>query len=163
MLLAHQLPADLAPRIFSSPERKAEQTARVIALRRSLRIEIDPRLREVDRPETWDDAYRESAAQYLAAGGAPGWEPPAQVARRFGDCVDAALAAEPKGDLVVVDGGLALTLFAASRWAIDDVERFWRSLAMPDAYRFDIETGTGVRLVFGGQADDPKPGAPVTP
>lgn len=153
VLLAHQLPPGLSPRVVASPERKCEQTAQVVALRRGLFAETDPRLREVDRPEDWDDAYRDRAAAYLAAGGASGWEHSRQVAERIGACVDEVLAAEPDGDLLVVTGGLALTLFAASRWPIGDVVRFWSGLAYPDAYRLDLETHAFTRLFFGGNSD----------
>src|SRR6185312_12463315 len=50
VLLAHALPAELGPVVYSSAQAKAQETATVIALRRGLRTEVDERLREVEQP-----------------------------------------------------------------------------------------------------------------
>jgi len=150
VLLAHHLPEKLAPVVLTSPERKADETARVIALRRSLQWRVDPRLREVERPDEWSDNYRERAEAYLADGGCDGWEPHAKVVARVGAAVDEALREFPEGDLVVAGHGLALTLFAASRWGFAPAP-FWRKLTFPDAWRFDLETGEKKRLYLVGQ------------
>ncbi|MGH2609222.1 MAG: histidine phosphatase family protein, partial [Tepidiformaceae bacterium] len=85
VLLAHALPEHLAPVIWSSSERKAEQTAAIIAMRRGLRVAVDEGLGEVDRPTTWEGDYRAQAAAYLAGAAHPGWEPRERVMRRFAD------------------------------------------------------------------------------
>ena len=136
VLLAHALPPVLAPLIYTSPERKALETAAVVALRRGLEVVTDPGLREVDRPATWDDDYREAAARYLADGGRDGWEPAAAVRVRVAAAVERARARHPQGDLVVVGHGLALSLFLAGAAAVDLVA-FWRALTFPDAWRLD--------------------------
>jgi 2,3-bisphosphoglycerate-dependent phosphoglycerate mutase len=148
VLLAHCLPTDLAPVVHSSSQPKAERTAAVIALRRGLTVEPDEAFREVDKSEEWfdgDEGYRAAVATYLRDGGRPDWEEHAAVARRFGDAVDRALAANPLGDLVVVNHGMALSLYVASREPIDLVP-FWRALTFPDAWRLDLETGELLRL-----------------
>lgn len=131
---------------------KAERTAAVIALRRGLTVVTDEAFREVDKPEEWfdnDDDYRATAAGYLREGGRAGWEEPAAVARRFGDAVDRALAANPSGNLVVVNHGMAVSLYLASKTTIDLVP-FWRALTFPDSWRLDLETGELVRLFEDG-------------
>ncbi len=148
VLLAHCLPRALAPIVYSSSQPKAERTAAVIALRCGLRVETNEASREVDKPEEWfpnDYDYRAAAAAYLRDGGRPGWEEQAVVARRFRDAVDGALAANPKGDLIVVNHGMALSLYLASKAPIDLVP-FWRALTFPDAWRLNLETGELVRL-----------------
>ena len=147
VLLAHHLPELLAPVVYTSPQPKVLETANVIALRRGLRVATDDRLREADQPPEWIDDYRPVAASYVAGNFVPGWEPQAAVARRFGEAVGDALNASPgEGDLVIVDHGLALTLFLSTRAKIAR-EPFWRALSFPDAWRLDLETGALERLV----------------
>lgn len=150
VLLAHHLPERLAPVVLSSPEPKCEETAQVIALRRGLQVRLDPRLVEAGRPDEWDEEYRASAEAYLAQGERDGWEPHAKVAERFEAAISEALAEFRDGDLVVVDGGLGPTLFAASRWPLDRAA-FWRALTFPDAWRIDLETGEKKRLYLVAQ------------
>lgn len=140
VLLAHALPARLAPTVYTSAERKAEETAVVLGLRRGLEVSVDDRLREVDRPDEWVEDYRDAVRDYLARGGRPGWEPPDRAAGRFAAAVDEALAAHREGDLMVVNHGIALTLFLATRTPLDPLT-FWPALAFPDAWRLDTATG----------------------
>ena len=148
VLLAHCLPPGLAPLVYTSSQPKAERTAAVIALRRGLKVETDEALREVDKPEEWfadDNDYRATVVDYLRDGGRESWETHAAVARRFGAGVNRALAANPSGDLVVVNHGMALSLYLASKTAIDLVP-FWRALTFPDAWRLDLDTRELIRL-----------------
>jgi len=154
VLLAHALPADLAPVVYSSDQPKTRETAAVIALRRGLSVVTDRRFAEVDQRDRWiDDDYRAVAARYLGGFDEPGWEPRAAVVGRFTRAVDEALAAGPAGDLVVVNHGLALSLYLASVAAIDLVP-FWRALTFPDAWRLDLETHALARVFMGGVAAD---------
>ncbi len=75
VLLAHALPKDVAPVVYTSPEPKAAETATVIALRLGLQVQTDARLSEVDRPPVWDDDYRAMVLRYLETTQQPGWEP----------------------------------------------------------------------------------------
>ena len=148
VLLADCLPDDLAPVVYSSSQPKAERTAAVIALRRGLTVETDEAFREVDKPEEWfdvDEDYRAAVAAYLHDGGRSGWDTHAAVARRFGDAVDRALAANPSGDVVVVNHGMALSLYVASKTPIDLVA-FWRALTFPDAWRLHLVSGEMTHL-----------------
>lgn len=153
VLLAHALPARLAGAVFTSDEAKARETATIIALRRGLRVVEDARLREVDRPQEWLDDHRAAVRDYLRDGGRPGWEPPLLVAGRFSAAVADARAAEPQGDLVVLNHGMALSLFAA-RQAEIDVVAFWERLTLPDAWAVDVHTGTIERVFLGGIAGE---------
>jgi len=148
VLLAHALPKDVAPTVYTSPEPKAAETAAVIALRLGLQTTRDARLSEVDRPPVWDEDYRSMVLRYLESGEQPGWEPVASVRARFSAAVDEALAADPKGDVIVSNHGIALSLYAASITAID-LREFWRQLTFPDAWRLDLETKTLERLYEG--------------
>ena len=50
VLLAHALPADLAPTVFTSTEPKAQETGAIIALRKALTTEEYHGFNEVERP-----------------------------------------------------------------------------------------------------------------
>lgn len=158
VLLAHALPEALAPRAFTSHQPKVKQTAGVLALRLGLEVREDERLREVEQGPGWIDDYRAAAASYLrseSVGETADWEPRERVVERFAAGVDAALEANRGGfgDVVIVNHGLAMSLWLASRSGIDLV-RFWQGLAFPDAWRLDLETGDVRHLWMGGRTAD---------
>ena len=78
------------PRVLSSPEPKAVATAEPLACRSGVELELDERLREVERlanlPDA--DAHRAAVRDYL--GGAPvvGWEDAAAARSRFAAALD---------------------------------------------------------------------------
>ncbi len=150
VLLAHALPHDLAPTVWSSDERKARETADVLALRLGLEVRTDPRFAEVDRPQIWDRDYREVAAAYLAGVVEPEWESPETVRTRFGAAITEALSAAAGRDVLVVNHGLAMSLWAASVVPLDITE-WWRALTFPDAWRIDPEAGSATHLWLGGR------------
>lgn len=147
VLLAHALPAGIS-RIWTSDERKARETAEVLALRLGLIVRVDSRFAEVDRPQAWDRDYRDVAAGYLRGVDEPGWEQREAVAARFGAGIEAAMAGAT-GDVVVVNHGLAMTLWLGSVIKLDAVA-WWRSLSFPDAWRFDLQEGSLERIWMGG-------------
>ena len=151
VLLAHSLPARIG-RIWTSDERKARETAEVLALRLGSDVRIEPGFAEVDRPGVWDRDYREVAAGYLAGVEESGWEPPAAVVARFDAAIGRAVAAD-SGELLVVNHGLALSLWTSSVVSIDLVP-FWRELTLPDAWRIDPARGSAERLWIGGVRGD---------
>lgn len=153
VLLAHALPERLSPVIWSSSEKKAEQTAAIIAMRRGLRVEVDEGFGEVDRPTTWDGDYRAQAAAYLAGAAHPGWEPRERVMRRFADAVERATTSPGEGDVVIVNHGMALSLYLELVARVDIVP-FWQALTFPDAWRVDVETGELAHLYSGAPAPD---------
>lgn len=141
--LAGKLAAGRLAAVFSSDEPKAWQTADEIAAAAGLDVCIDAGFAEVQRPTQWDEDYRAAAARYLSHG-AQGWESRDSVVRRFGEAVERALATHAGGDVVVVNHGLALSLYLAARTDIAAVP-FWRELAFPDAWRLDLESVSLVR------------------
>jgi broad specificity phosphatase PhoE len=138
--------------VWTSDEPKANETASVIALRRGLDLRVDARLAEVDRPSTWDEDYRALAVRYLMGEELPGWEPRESVVVRFAAAIVDAAAGGDGRDFVVVDHGLAFSLYAASVvGSALDIAGFWRALAFPDAWRMDLDTGALTRLFVVGR------------
>ncbi len=156
VLLAHALPQGLAPTVFTSDQPKVKQTAGVLALRCGLEVLEDERLREVEQGPGWIDDYRAAAASYLrygSSGETADWEPRERVVERFAAGVDAGIAAHSgsDGDVLIVNHGLAMSLWLASRSGIDLVP-FWQGLTFPDAWRLDLETGDVHHLWMGGRS-----------
>lgn len=153
VMLAHALPAGISA-IYSSDERKARETADVLALRLGLQVQVDERFAEVDRPAVWDRDYREVATGYLQGVDEEGWEPRERVVRRFDAGVRAALPGpaptEGRGYVVVVSHGMAMSLWIASVVPALDIVPFWRSLTFPDAWLIDPEGSTAEHLWLGG-------------
>jgi broad specificity phosphatase PhoE len=150
--VAADLPPESDAAVWTSDEPKALETARAIAARRGLAVRVDHRFAEVDRPEVWDTDYRALAASYLDGSRLDGWEPRIAVAQRFSEAAAEALAGAT-ADVVVVNHGLALTLFLAAQGACIEDEAapfdavaFWRALTFPDAWRLDM-AGRRVRRV----------------
>jgi broad specificity phosphatase PhoE len=137
--------------IAASAEPKAEQTARIVAEELGMSVVIDPRLGEVDRPTTWDGDYREQAAAHLAGKSLPQWEPRDEAIERFGDAIIDLASREGDGDIVVVNHGLALSLFLAANVDLDIVA-FWQALRFPDAWRFVPATGEVTHVFADGLA-----------
>lgn len=149
VLLAHALPRPVGS-LWSSDEPKARETAEVIGLRLGLGVEVNAAFAEVDRPEIWDRDYREVAAGYLRGAAEPGWEPREVVIRRFAEGVERALESA-SGELVIVNHGLAMTLWLSTRTALD-MEPWWRALTLPDAWRLELESGELQHVWLGGAA-----------
>lgn len=152
VLMAHHLglPSGGTP-VYSSDEPKAEETAAVLALRLGRETVVDARFGEVDRPTTWDGDYCEMAAAYVGGEPQDGWEAHEAVRRRFTAGVSVALERANGADIIIVNHGMALTLYLATVVNIDAVA-FWRALAFPDAWAVDPATGVLEHLYLGGQA-----------
>jgi broad specificity phosphatase PhoE len=156
--LARCLP--LATAIWTSRERKALETAEILAGELGAPVRIDERFGEVLRPGVWDRDYRGMASGYLAGARFDGWEEATAVRERFAAGIAAAApAGGGTGDIVVVDHGLALTLFLAAKGPV--IERsgnrmrfepvpFWSALTFPDAWRFDPGSNAVTRIFEGG-------------
>jgi broad specificity phosphatase PhoE len=121
---AADLAASLAPvpRVCSSPEPKAVATAEPLALASRVAVELDPRLREVERPTNLPgaEAHRAAVAAYLAGRPIDTWEPREAALARF------AAAVAELDDTAVVTHATVLSLFLGY-----DVER-WEQIALPD-------------------------------
>jgi broad specificity phosphatase PhoE len=152
VLLAHALPENVAPVVWSSSEKKAEQTAAIIAMRLGLRAEVDERFGEVDRPADWVEDHRALARTYLRGAEHPGWEPRERVMHRFAEAVER-VRAGAEGDSVIVNHGMALSLYLELVARIDIVP-FWQALTFPDAWRVDLETAELTHLYSGAPAPD---------
>jgi broad specificity phosphatase PhoE len=160
VLLSEHLPCDIGGAVFSSSERKAKETAAVIALRRGLNVLEDEGLGEVDRPTTWDDDYRSIAEGYLRGDSPADWEPRERVIERFAAAVGRAMTASSSGDIVVANHGMALALYLArtspviiardGAAGLFDLVPFWRALTFPDAWRFDPVANTVERIFDAG-------------
>ncbi len=151
VLLAHALPAGIRA-AWSSGERKARETADVIGLRLGIPVHIDERFGEVDRPGVWDRDYREVAGAYLGGHIEPGWEPRERVLERFSAAVTERIS-EAEGEILVVNHGLAMSLWVASHTTIDLVS-WWRELTLPDAWRFEVGSRALEHLWMGGVRGD---------
>jgi broad specificity phosphatase PhoE len=121
---------DRAPRVVTSHEVKARETAEEIVIARGGTLALDPRLGEVARPLAPDaETHRALARRYVGGEALDGWEPQADVVTRF-----AAAVADAE---VVVTHGLAMTLYLG----VSDPQAFWEALRFPDAWRYSALAG----------------------
>jgi broad specificity phosphatase PhoE len=160
VLLAHALPKSIASPVIASGQRKAEQTAAVIALRLGLQTLSDERVREVEQTTGWIEGnYRAVAMAYLGGDTGKGWEARDDVATRFAAAVGEARSTAGERDVVIVNHGLALSLYlqSLSPEVLDrdgrrpfDIVPFWCGLTLPDAWRLDIDANTIERIFEGG-------------
>jgi broad specificity phosphatase PhoE len=159
LLLSEHLPPSIAPCIYASGERKSLETAQVIAPRKGCDVVVDDGFAEVDRPATWDNDYRALAAAYVGGAAHPAWEPAATVHDRFGRAARRARGAHADADVVVVNHGMALTLYLAAFDPVVvargearafDAVAFWRALTFPDAWRLDTASNTVTRVFDAG-------------
>jgi len=142
-------------RIFSSPERKALETAHIIAGPNGMTVTAVEDLREVERPsgqwfgEDYPGGYAGAVRDYFARPHEPthGWEPPAVAQARMRACMDELRAWEPYG-FAVAGHGLTLSLYVASV-AGQDAAELWPTITLPDVAVLDPDAGRLV-LPFGG-------------
>ncbi|HEX6288184.1 MAG TPA: histidine phosphatase family protein [Herpetosiphonaceae bacterium] len=122
--------------VWSSPEPKAQATARPLAARHAAALVIQPDLAELRRgPANLPDRAAYDAA-VRAAFARPdrsisGWEPARDARRRIVGCVRA-VAAQASGPIAVVSHGLVLSLLLAHLRGQDRVDvAEWRSIPLP--------------------------------
>jgi broad specificity phosphatase PhoE len=110
------------PRVLTSPEAKAVATAAPLARRSGVLLEVDERLREVERAGNLPDydAHRAAVGAYLQGAEVEGWEPHREARARF------AAAVEALDETAVVTHATVLALFLGY-----DVER-WEQIGLPD-------------------------------
>ena len=141
--LAARLASLCAPAIvFSSPERKAFETAGLIACALGLKVERVTDLREHDRTGAGylsADAFAASIAHFFEY---PkellfGRETAAQAGTRFAAAVRELCARTPDRDILLVTHGTVLTLYAAAVAGVEPLP-FWRGLGMPAATVFSL-------------------------
>ena len=130
---------DLLPhdaRLVASTEPKAWQT-----LGDPEGVARDARFCEVDRPlEPWSDDFRTRRAEYVSGVVHDGWEPQAEVARRFSTGVAAHSSSGPQA-VVIATHGMAMAIWLVSVGAVAEsgAEAFWRGLRFPDAHIVDVD------------------------
>ena len=115
-------PEPKATRVLSSPEPKATATAEPIARAAGVEIEVEERLREVERAGNLADyeAHRDAVRRYLAGDPVEGWEPRERALAR----VRAAVAGVD--DAAVVSHGMLLSLLLGYSF------EQWARIALPD-------------------------------
>jgi probable phosphoglycerate mutase len=118
--LARALPPVSAVR--SSPEHKAVGTAEPIARACGVEVELDERLREVERAANLPtfDAHRDAVRRYLAGEPVAGWEPHERALGRVREAVAGLDAA------AVVSHGMLLSLLLGYSF------EQWNRIALPD-------------------------------
>ena len=121
---AEELAVRLAPvpRVLSSPEPKAVATAEPLARRSGVAVDVDERLREVERAGNLPDydEHRAAVRAYLDGDPVDGWEPRDAALARF------RAALEGVDDVAVVTHATVLSLFLGY-----DFER-WEAIRLPD-------------------------------
>jgi|SRR5690242_507952 len=141
--LAARLASLCAPAIvFSSPERKAFETAGLIACALSLKVERVADLREHDRTGAGylsADAFAVSIARFFDY---PkelvfGRETAAQAGTRIATIVRELCARTLDRDILLVTHGTVLTLYAVAVAGIEPLP-FWHGLGMPAAIVFSL-------------------------
>ncbi len=98
----------------------------------------DPRFDEVRRTEAYADDFRTARRAYVDGTDHPGWEPRADVVRRFAAGVAEHVAAAGDRPLVIATHGMALTTWLTAAADLPDPGAFWAGLAFPDALTVDL-------------------------
>ena len=122
--------------IVSSAERKARETAVILAARLGLARSVDADLNEHTRENVpyLDRPVFEARIQQLFAEPDAlvfGQETATQAYMRFAGAVKRALAAHPAGDVALVTHGTVMALYAERHTGVEPFA-FWQALAMPD-------------------------------
>ena len=133
--LADRLAAYQPAAIVASREPKAEETAQIAAERLRLHHTTAAGLHEHDRSNVgWSSAedFEAAVARFFAHPSELvfGRETADQARARFAAAVDAAVAAHPHGNLVVVAHGTVIALLVAVRAGIEPLS-LWRRLGLP--------------------------------
>jgi broad specificity phosphatase PhoE len=121
---AEELAMRLAPvaRVLSSPEPKAVATAEPLARRSGVEVEVDDRLREVERAANLPDveSHRTAVRAYLGGADVEGWEERSRARTRFAAALDGV------EDAAVVTHATVLSLFLGYDFAA------WEQIGLPD-------------------------------
>ena len=119
--------------VATGPEPKMIATAEPIAAASGAVPTPEPDLREVDRAATWTagaDRYRALVRRFFAGEDLPGWETRDAARARVVARIERLLVATA-GPLVVVSGGLALTLYVSSLPGTGDPFELWTEISLP--------------------------------
>jgi broad specificity phosphatase PhoE len=126
----------LAATVFTSPERKARETAAWVFPGRVAVVRDE--LAEVRRPWYATAADLSSAAAgYLSGKQIEGWEPQEEVVARVESLRTELLSSER---CVIVGHGTLMTVWLDHEIGLDDPLTFWTRLRMPDAWALDLSS-----------------------
>jgi broad specificity phosphatase PhoE len=157
--LAGKLAAFNPACVVSSTERKAEETAHILAEELKVPLEFDAGLGEHKRPSAsfgTEEEFQARIAEIFAHPKvpAPGGESAEQACERLA----AALARHTARPLVAVTHGTVLSLYIAHLLDLD-AHDLWRALHTPDAFVFDADNNLIARV--GASMPAPSPLRPV--
>jgi broad specificity phosphatase PhoE len=135
--------------LYASPERKAQETAQLIARHLSLPIETVADLREHERglssflsKDAWEatlTAFFSHPTELIF-----GDESAHQALQRFDAAVEKIVASTSYDSVALATHGTVITLFVASHNPQIDALAFWRSLQLPDLV---VLTLPGLKLI----------------
>lgn len=128
--------------LFTSPERKAGETARIIGESRRIPVEVREELREIRRPFEGED-YEDKIRGFLKGKGPDGWETREAAETRLRRVMKDVFLQE--GDVGVVSHALLLTLFLAQVSSVEP--SFWlhRSIGFAEYAVYDSDAGRLLR------------------
>lgn len=140
--LSHQAVWEAVQHIYTSPERKARETAQILAAPRSIPVEIREDLREIRRPfET--QGYEDRLRAFLKGETPQDWESrEAAEARIIGSMEEVSRAGM---DVGVVSHALLLTLFLASIMGAEPTFWLHHSIGFAEYALYDTDRRALVR------------------
>jgi broad specificity phosphatase PhoE len=135
--LADALGAFSAMAVATSPERKARETAAIIAGRRGIPMNLEKGLREHDRSSVGYLPRSDFEAGIRRLLRAPdqlvfGDETADALFLRFSSSLERARATAPQHDVIAVSHGAAISIYVGRTLGVEPAE-FWRALTMPMA------------------------------
>ncbi len=141
-----------AQRIYSSPERKARETVKILAAARGIPVEIREDLREIQRPfET--RGYEDRLRAFLKGETPPGWERrDAAEARIRGSMEEISRGGIDAG---VVSHAILFTLFLASTMGTEPAFWLHHSIGFADYALYDTDARALVRAFGEGEGARP--------
>ena len=145
--LAQSLSRWSSSSVYSSPEARAIQTARLVGEEWSVAVRVEADLREVEG-RSWANSrveYERIASQYLRGEAVDGWEECMEAQRRIVATVQKLM--DSGQDAIVVSHGLVLVLFLAWLLRVDagTLVSMWRAIRFSDRCIVDWETREVVR------------------
>ena len=135
------------PRIWSSPESKAQETATFLAALSGAEVAVHDGLREVGfRQGLLPEAeFRRRVASYLDGGADPDFEPYDVARQRILLCLAEIAGLEGGGgDIALVSHGRILTVLVSALLGRRLGGRLWSRIGMPDYAWFDLEHGVAL-------------------
>jgi broad specificity phosphatase PhoE len=139
-------------RLYASYERKAQETAGLVARKLGIEVETCPNVHEHVRSTSIllpQQAFRERLQTFFQQPGSLvfGKETAASALARFSSAIDQLLMANTDCDVALTTHGTVMTLFvcAHSEW---EPFAFWNRLGQPSVVIFDAETRSLAQTAF---------------